>query len=152
MGRNRKKCCIYCKKDFRSDYLQKHALVCKQRPEKPEKRKVKNSGIEKYLNVEADHSDSDPEALVIDSGETADDREFSNDEEQEHDDQNAHRLADNKKLHEEVKRRLRDMGMKIPTDAIAEMCNWCKEEVSNIYIFFYLKINRECCISFLHNT
>lgn len=150
MGRHRKRTCIYCKKEFRSDYVQKHALVCKQRPEKAEKRRVKNSGIEKYLNAEAAHSDSDSEALVIDSD--TDDREFINDEQQENDDQNAHRLADNKKLHEEVKRRLRDMGMKIPADAIAEMCNWCKEEVNNIYIFFYLKINRECCISFLHNT
>lgn len=129
MGKNRniKKQCLHCKKDFRSDYLPKHLQKCKLKPEKT--RVVINSGIQKYLSTEAEHSDSEPDTLVIDTD--SDDREFINDEDQQNDDENSHRLADNKVLHDEVKRRLQQLGMKIADDAIAEYCNWCKEEVSN---------------------
>lgn len=136
MGKNRnlKKSCLHCKKEFRSDYLPKHLSVCKLRPAKT--RVVINSGIQKYLSVEAEHSDSEPDTLVIDTD--SDDREFIDDEVQENDDQNTHRLADNKVLHDEVKRRLQDLGMKIADDAIAEKCDWCKEEVSPAYAFYII--------------
>lgn len=128
MGKNRnlKKRCLHCKKDFRSDYLPKHLQKCKLRPEKA--RVVINSGIQKYLNVEAEHSDSEPDTLVIDTD--SDDREFIDDEVQENDDRNTHRLVDNKAVHDEVRERLQQLGMKIADDAIAVECNWCKEEVS----------------------
>lgn len=141
MGRNKKKCCIYCKKEFRGDYLPKHIVVCKQRPEKGDKRRVAGTGIEKYLNVEADHSDTDTDSeLIIDEEEI----EFIHDSEQENDDRTSHRMADN--FHQQVKEKLRRKIMQTPPDG--------QEEVSKyiFLFFFYLKINRECCISFLHNT
>lgn len=129
--------CEYCHKYYERHYLKKHMEICKKKrnykpKEKPDIKKFfKNKKTllpaNSFVVTEAD----DDEVVQIsddqDEEENEEDRLFIDDGEITDDDAESHRKKDN----DEVRERLRALGMKI-TNEIPEKCKWCGEEQYNL--------------------
>lgn len=128
--------CEYCHKHYERHYVKKHMEICKKkRNYKPKGKDIKSFFKNKktllpvsnpFVITEADQDEvveisddeheeeNEEDRLFIDDGEISDDAE-------------SHRKKDN----DEVRERLRALGMKI-TSEIPEKCKWCGEEQYNL--------------------
>lgn len=126
--------CEYCKKHYERHYIKKHMEICKKkRNYKPPKKTAdikdyfKNKKNKNYFVVT--EAEEDGVVEISDSEieeENEDDRNFIDDSEVT-EDADLHRQKDN----DEVRERLRDLGMEI-TNETAEKCKWCEEEFYNL--------------------
>lgn len=138
-NQRKKETCKFCKKKF--ERLAKH--VCGKKKYKPSP-----PGLKKFFpnkkNIKScsDLSDCSIETITISDEERSEeeearqsDAEFLNDTEDIPQSPSEHRRLDNEERNDvhrdEVRERLRDLGMEIETET-AQKCRWCEEDVYNI--------------------